>query len=362
MAIQIKLRTDTKANWDSADPTLLAGEMAFETLDSSNSGRFKIGNGYKAWSSLPFWYAYQDSAGNYPSAGGAGGISWGGDRALVGGCYLNGTSTNAIDYYDITTPGNASDFGDLTTTRDNVEATGDTTYSLFAGPTNVIDYVTVATTGNASDFGDLVTAGYWFAPASDGTYGYFCGGYRSGDYLPIDYVTIQSPGNASDFGDLSQARGPSGGMGNTDTIVIAGGYYDAASPYKVNTIDYVTAGTPGNASDFGDLTAGCFDNSAANNATYGVIFLNDAKTGIDYITIATPSNATDFGDAVTEGYSSSTCGNSTYACHNGNNRSSALGFNDTIQYVAFATPGNSSDFGDLVGERRQSGSASGSPS
>jgi len=295
--------------------------------------------------------------------GGAAGIVWGGDRALVGGGYLDGSSTNAIDYYDITTPGNASDFGDLTTTRDQTEATGNTTYSLFAGPSNVIDYVTAATIGNATDFGDLLTAGYWIAPASDGTYGYFCGGIRSNNnYQGIDYVTIASPGNASDYGDLSYSRAPGGGMGNTSTIVVAGGYDNDFSPYKTNIIDYFTAGTPGNASDFGDLTAVTFDNSAANDATYGLIFLNDAKAAIDYITIATPGNATDFGDAVSVGYSSRTCGNATRACHNGNNRSSGLGFNDTIQYVTFTTPGNATDFGDLVGERRQSGAASGSPS
>lgn len=78
MAIQIKIRRDTKAEWDSADPVLLAGELGFELKDSATSGRFKIGNGSREWSRLPYWYAYQDSAGNYVSAGGGGAVSWSG--------------------------------------------------------------------------------------------------------------------------------------------------------------------------------------------------------------------------------------------------------------------------------------------
>lgn len=50
MATQLQVRNDTAANWTSANPTLLAGEIGFET----STNNFKIGNGTSAWTSLPY--------------------------------------------------------------------------------------------------------------------------------------------------------------------------------------------------------------------------------------------------------------------------------------------------------------------
>lgn len=47
---QIQLRFDTSANWASADPTMAEGEVGIDT----DVGRFKIGDGSTAWSSLAF--------------------------------------------------------------------------------------------------------------------------------------------------------------------------------------------------------------------------------------------------------------------------------------------------------------------
>lgn len=48
---RIRLRRDTQANWTSANPVLLAGEMGVET----DTRRFKIGNGSTAWASLSYY-------------------------------------------------------------------------------------------------------------------------------------------------------------------------------------------------------------------------------------------------------------------------------------------------------------------
>ena len=75
-----------------------------------------------------------------------------------------GTRTNAIGYATFDTPGNASDFGDLTLARKRLTATSNLTRAVFiAGNygsgngtrTDVIDYVTIDTLGNATDFGDM---------------------------------------------------------------------------------------------------------------------------------------------------------------------------------------------------------------
>ena len=82
-------------------------------------------------------------------------------RGVFGGGYLGGR-VNTIDYIDITTTGNATDFGDLTAIRDDVGAVSSTTRGVImgggvtGGSSNVIDYITIATTGNATTFGTLI--------------------------------------------------------------------------------------------------------------------------------------------------------------------------------------------------------------
>ncbi|MCM1324205.1 MAG: hypothetical protein NC218_08580 [Acetobacter sp.] len=47
---RIILRNDSKANWESLNPTLALGEIGVDT----DAGRFKIGDGLSAWNSLPY--------------------------------------------------------------------------------------------------------------------------------------------------------------------------------------------------------------------------------------------------------------------------------------------------------------------
>ena len=83
----------------------------------------------------------------------------------------------------------------------------------------------------------------------------------------IDFITIQSAGNATDFGDLILARYLSANMSNSTRAVIAGG----ATPSAQNTIDFVTIKTTGNANDFGDLIGG---------ANFVVVGASDSHGGL----------------------------------------------------------------------------------
>ena len=47
---RLLVRRDTAANWTSTNPTLASGEFGYET----NTGKFKIGNGSTAWTSLAY--------------------------------------------------------------------------------------------------------------------------------------------------------------------------------------------------------------------------------------------------------------------------------------------------------------------
>lgn len=50
MAYRIQFRNDTAANWTSANPTLMQGELGLET----DTRKYKIGNGSTAWNSLAY--------------------------------------------------------------------------------------------------------------------------------------------------------------------------------------------------------------------------------------------------------------------------------------------------------------------
>lgn len=50
MAIKIQVRRGTAANWTSTNPTLSAGELAFET----DTGKMKVGTGLADWDTLPY--------------------------------------------------------------------------------------------------------------------------------------------------------------------------------------------------------------------------------------------------------------------------------------------------------------------
>lgn len=50
MGIRFQQKRDTAANWTTNDPTLLSGEIGYET----DTGKFKMGDGTTAWTSLEY--------------------------------------------------------------------------------------------------------------------------------------------------------------------------------------------------------------------------------------------------------------------------------------------------------------------
>lgn len=241
-----------------------------------------------------------------------------GDRGIVAGGNNGSNRLNNIDYWDMTTSNNASDFGDLNIQIQQCTGTSDAIRGLFASGydgadrPNFIDYITIASPGNATDFGDLSTAtAMATAAVSDATYGVFGGRYTTIDYgvVTIDYVTIQTTGDASDFGDLTLARFRACPVSNSTYGLFAG-----AGGSSDKTIDYVTIATPGNASDFGDLIQAMEFCPCTSNGTVVQICGGNPSSGavntIQQITVQTTGNASDFADLTDiKGQSGSTSGN-----------------------------------------------------
>ena len=284
-----------------------------------------------------------------------------GNRGVVI-CGYNTANINTIQYFNTTSPGNASDFGDfIISTRGGsaLSGAGEAHRGLFGGGygsdwDDEIGYFTIATPGNASDFGNLTGTGQWAASMTSGTRGVWASKSESSD---ICYITIATTGDATDFGDLTAARGAAAGASSELRGLIMGGHLD-------NRIDYITIATPGNASDFGDLTNsvrwGAGLSSAAGRAVRGAGKNNSSgglENVIDYVTITNLGNATDFGDLSAQAENLSGCSNGTRGLFSGGSTSG--GYVNEIQYITISTTGDATDFGDLLTVLGSSGSTTG---
>jgi hypothetical protein len=209
--------------------------------------------------------------------------------------------------------------------------------------------------------------GWGTVVSSAGGRALFVGGWSGTAALnTVDYVTIATAGNATDFGDLAtDSQNPIGVSSSTRAVI--GGGTNGAGGNVVNTIEYFTIATPGNGTDFGDLTVSRQDGGGMCSSTRGIFAFGYAVTptftdAMEYVTIATTGNATDFGDssiangaAGNAGLSSTTRGVSGGGAINGGNN-----YTNTIEYVTIASTGNGTDFGDLTVSRAGPAGASSS--
>jgi len=294
------------------------------------------------------------------------------------GLFAGGTSptnSNVIDYINIASAGNATDFGDLTLARQTLRGGGvsSSTRALFTAGyesgvafTNIIDFVTISTTGNATDFGDALQTFYNGGNTSNSTRGIFTGMIPGPGWNNIlNYVTIASAGNALDFGDMAneyQQRGAA----SSSTRALFGGGYSAPAPgpdvrASVSAIEFVTIATTGNGTGFGDLTQARNQIATASSGTRAVFMSGFSvpadirRNTMDFVTIASAGNATDFGDLLSNIVGGSAVSDSSRGVYSGGTNPTLV---NVMQFITIASTGNSIDFGDLTLARTSLGSAS----
>ena len=216
------------------------------------------------------------------------------------------TRNNTIDYVTIATTSNATNFGDLTTLRTYHAGFSNSTRAISGGGNdgssniNTIDYITIASVGNATDFGDMLEAKSEIVGDCSPTRGLFMGGVVPSKTSTVDYITIATTGNEQAFGDLSAGTSSGAALSSNIRAIYAGG---SRSTDYVNTIGYFTIATLGNETDFGDLiTSRASVYAGTSNNIRGVIVAGFTPSptfnlnSIEYITITTTGNANDFGD------------------------------------------------------------------
>jgi hypothetical protein len=257
----------------------------------------------------------------------------------------------------IASEGNATDFGGTVSSSYNAGCSSST--RMLIGR-STITYVEFATGGAQSTFG-VITPDFTqeIMGLSNQTRGLFAGGNRNfAQVNTIDFVTIATTGNASDFGDMTLVGRGGGGLASP-TRGVMGALFSGGG--VTNVINYVTIATTGNGTDFGDMTQARSYAGGCSNATRG-LWGGGADAGsnstarIDFVTIATTGNATTFGNltqARREGPSA--LASSTRGVWSGGFTSTAV---NTIDFVTIATTGNATDFGDLISSTSATTSAS----
>ena len=302
-----------------------------------------------------------------------------GGRAVYVSGWTGTSNTDATDYWNMASTGDAVDFGALSPSRRYQAGCSDATRGItFGGYTTTysseIVKTTIASTGSHATFGQMRNA------ADDGNEGRLGGacwasstrGIHFGGTGPstqtdarILYVTIQADGNSIDFGDLINSYNFRYGSatGNKTRAIAVGGRQEPGAT-RVNTIQYVTMATTGNAMEFGDLSTTVDSSSGTtSNGTRAVIAVNGAPSftgkALDQIRPASGGNSYGFGELSTgrqDNHSNSCMNTPTRGFFAGGLTAPNTG-TKVIDYVMFETEGTAVDFGDLNGAGRSGGGA-----
>ena len=280
-------------------------------------------------------------------------------RGVIASGYIAPARQDTIDFIEISSEGNALDFGDLDNAKTQPGPGATNSRGLFAGgmtpsATNQIEYITIPSTGNGIDFGDLTRSTNAPGGASSSTRMLAAGSNTpSGASNVIDYFEMHTQGNAIDFGDLTRSKYPAGVQSPT-RAVFGGGYTPNG---ENNSLEFSIFASLGNTTSFGDLTQVRGNPSSGGNSTRGLYAGGwggpaSMITSIDFITIASEGNAKRFGD-LTEKMSEQMggCANSVRCTFAGGNDPGQNPLN-TISFVTIASTGNAQDFGDLTLARR----------
>ncbi len=239
-----------------------------------------------------------------------------GDIGVYNLAYTDEGFVNSLSYITISSNGDASVFGELVSPGPAAMgacSNGSNDRGVWAcgydGTTfyNNIDYLTISSTGDSSAFGILSSgeARIYIGGSSNatGNRGIFAGGGLINGYCTIEYITIISLGDATDFGDLTNpsqtSASCSNGTNNRSVIQIT------QSATKQNGMDYINITSIGNASSFGELNTLTSLRGSTSNATGNVGLFAGGETSsstyncvntIDQINISSLGDASDFGD------------------------------------------------------------------
>ena len=267
--------------------------------------------------------------------------------------------SNQIRFITVSTMGGDEDFGDTTAAKANCISFGGRVRAASMGGqttpsgsswTDDVEMVIVASKGNSTDYATLLGNRKEGGGFSNRIRAFYVGA----GYNTIEYVTISQGGNFVDFGDMTNGSEQCAGMSSSTRGVFTMNSF--VPQYSTsNTIEFVEMMSTGNSTDFGDMTSVRFTCGSGSNPTRGIIAggYQPSPTGgvvntCDFLTIATTGNASDFGDLTEARYGNTGgCSSATRLVQVGGHRNPSPG-TDTMDSLEFATTGNAVDFGNLA--------------
>ena len=277
----------------------------------------------------------------------------------------NPTFLSSMEFVEIATTGNSTDFGDMSEAKRNLTGASSSIRGIIFGgqtspspnaPIMSIEYTTISSSGGGNDFGDLATSHVDGAGVTSEIRGFVCGGGNTYQNV-IDFVTIASTGDSTDFGDLAEfGRQLNAGCESPTRGIILGGYNGAPHPSPssvTSTIQFFNFASQGNTTKFGELTEKARNVIAVSDQTRGVRMGGYSETAnpaaftdtIDFITMASEGNATDFGNCLSAILNGAPAQNKTRGVMMGG---STPTYTNTIQFITIQSAGDATDFGDLL--------------
>ena len=279
----------------------------------------------------------------------------GGTRGVTNGINENPQWQEHMDFFNIATTGNGTDFGNLSADIFGTGSTASSTRGVVFGGyggsphsanSDEIQFVTIASQGNATDFGNLTVGRSYPTTSGNQTRAVMVGGGSpSGNFNTMDYVTIASTGNAVDFGDMTTTTNNSsdGGCGNATR-----GLFHTRTPNNNGGFFHYNIATTGNAAEFSDkVNNGNNTLAGGSNAVRGLFQGGYGTNAITAVTISTFGSAFDFGDMSTTRFLAGAATSGTRYVSIGGATVPSYGMNNTLEYVQIMTTGNMIDFGDL---------------
>ena len=291
-------------------------------------------------------------------------------RGIAAGGDTSPAKLSSMEFIEIATTGNSTDFGDLSEAKMNLTGASSSTRGVIMGgvtgtspnfAVKSIEYTIISSSGGSNDFGDLIGG-----QAKDGAgvtseiRGFICGATQQSTYgnynNTIEFVTIATTGDSSEFADLAHpGKQLNGGCESLTRGIILGGYTgtNPSDSTTTNNIQFFTFATQGDTIRFGELTNFARNVIGVSDQTRGVRMGGSTPSGftnvIDFITMASEGNATDFGDTIGLDLNGASVQNRTRGVMMGTETPS--GQLNIIQFITIQSAGNATDFGDLSAAR-----------
>lgn len=217
-----------------------------------------------------------------------------------------------------------------------------------SNPIGINEYYGVA--GGVPSSGTISLANFYGTVNARGIWG---GGFAPAGVNTIDYVSINSTGNATDFGDLYITSFSGAAFSSSTRGVFFGGNYPVAPGNLARTtMQYVTISSAGNSQFFGNITSPYTPENpqGMSNETRGILYSGDSMNAIHYVTIASAGNSTLFGYPTPFDWRSLGAGfaSPTRGIVAGGQALPGENSSNSINYITIASTGNATDFGDLT--------------